>query len=103
MNRGLRALIAEQSPQIADHRFQYRLGDELVAPNLIQQGFLCQQLARSASQGAEHREWCRRERNGFAIAQQASIRLVELEQVEAHERERFTAPASAGRCIVAFH
>ena len=80
--------VAERRAQVADGGLQHRLADELVTPHRIEQRILGQQRARLARQRAQQVEGRGRERDGFALAQQPGVRLVELERVEA-QADRF--------------
>jgi hypothetical protein len=55
-----------------------------VAPNIIEQSVRGEQGPGLPYERAQDREWRRRERDSRSVAQQARIRLVELESVEAH-------------------
>jgi hypothetical protein len=55
-----------------------------VTPNLIEQSVRGEQGPRLPYERAQDREWRRRERDSRSVAQQACVRLVELEPVEAH-------------------
>ena len=77
-------VVIERRPKLADGGSQHRVGDELVAPNLIEQSVRGEQGPGLPHERAQDREWRRRERDSRSVAQQACVRLVELESVEAH-------------------
>ena len=80
----LAGIVVERRPQFADGGLQHRVADELVAPDLVEQRVLGEQRPGLPHERAQHGEWRRRERDSCSVAQQARIRLVELESVEAH-------------------
>jgi hypothetical protein len=79
----LASVVAERRAQLADGRAQYGVADELVAPDLVEQGIRGQQRSAFAHEGAQDGEWRRGKRDGVALAHQAGVRLVEIERGEA--------------------
>jgi hypothetical protein len=77
-------MVSEHSPNLADGGLQYRVADELVAPNFVKQRVLGEQGAGSSCERAEQREWPWRDSDGPSVAQQEGIRLVQFKCVEAH-------------------
>ena len=72
-------IVVKHRPQIADSGLQHRVADELVAPDLIQQGVLGEEGCRLPHQRAQHGEWRWSERDGLSVADQRHIRFVQLE------------------------
>ena len=59
------------------------IGHELVAPNRVEQRVLCEQAPGLSNERAQDGEWRRGNRDSGSVAQQARVRFVELESVEA--------------------
>ena len=77
-------IVAEHRTDVADRALQYRVADEPVAPDLVEQGVLRQQGAGMPDESAQQAERRRRERDRASTAKQQRIRLVELELAEAY-------------------
>ncbi len=77
-------MVSEHLPDLADGGLQYRVADELVAPNFVKQRVLREQGSGSSCERAEQREWPWRDCNGLSIVQQEGIRLINFKCVEAH-------------------
>ena len=77
-------IVVERRPQLADRGSQYRVGDVLVTPNLIEQCVRREQGAWLSDESAQYSEGRRRESDRGSVAQQARVCLVQLESVEAH-------------------
>ena len=80
----LSRIVVKHRSKIADRSLQHRVADELVTPYLVEQCVLREQRALLPHERAQHRKWCWRKSNRFAIPQQACIRFIEFECVEAH-------------------
>ena len=86
----LAGVIIERHPKLADRGSQYRVGNELVAPNFIEQSVRSEQGAGLPHERAQDREGRRSERDGRTVTEVA--RLDEGER--RHELAQMLAGAS---------
>jgi hypothetical protein len=77
-------VVIQHGAEFSDDRLQHRFADELVPPDFVQQRVFGDQRPRLPRKRAQHGEWRGRESDNLAIAQQASLRLIQVESAEAH-------------------
>src|SRR6202521_6302841 len=79
----LAGVVVERRPHLADRGSQHRVRNVLVAPYLIEQRVGGKQGPGLPRERAQHPEWRRRDSDRSPVAQQARVRLVELEAIQA--------------------